>query len=54
MKINALALSLLIAFAAPALCQEPKPAEKPPAGKPEEKPDPSSKFVPAAQAARWQ
>ncbi len=45
MKINALALSLLVAFAAPALCQEAKPAEKPPAAKPEEKPDPASKFV---------
>lgn len=45
MKLRALLLSLVVAAAAAAFAQEVKPPEKPAAPKPEEKPDPNSKFV---------
>ena len=45
MKMRALFLSLVMAAATPLFSQEAKPAEKPAAPKPEEKPDPNSKFV---------
>jgi len=45
MRMPALFLSLLIGVAAPQFAQETKPPEKPAAPRPEEKPDPSAKFV---------
>ena len=45
MRIRVTLFSLIMLAAVPLFCQDAKPAEKPPAAKPEEKPDPSAKFV---------